>query len=34
MPKAVLVMNMPESCSMCKFLYEFQGMRQRYDFER
>jgi hypothetical protein len=28
MPKAVLVMNMPESCSMCKFLYEFQGIKK------
>ena len=24
MPKAVLVMDMPESCSKCKFMYEFQ----------
>lgn len=28
MPKAVLVMDMPESCSMCKFLYEFQGIKK------
>lgn len=28
MAKAVLVMDMPESCSMCKFLYEFQGIKK------
>lgn len=28
MAKAVLVMNMPESCSKCKFLYEFQGIKK------
>lgn len=28
MAKAVLVMDMPESCSMCKFLYEFQGVKK------
>lgn len=28
MPKAILVMDMPESCSMCKFLYEFQGIKK------
>lgn len=28
MPKAVLVMDMPESCSECKFLYEFQGIKK------
>lgn len=28
MPKAVLVMDMPESCSKCKFLYEFQGIKK------
>lgn len=26
--KAVLVMDMPESCSKCKFLYEFQGIKK------
>ena len=28
MPKAVLVMDMPESCSKCKFMYEFQGIKK------
>ena len=28
MSKAVLIMDMPESCSMCKFLYEFQGIKK------
>ena len=28
MAKAILIMNMPESCSMCKFLYEFQGIKK------
>lgn len=28
MPKAVLVMDMPGSCSKCKFLYEFQGIKK------
>lgn len=27
MDKAILVMDMPESCSKCKFLYEFQGIK-------
>ena len=28
MAKAVLVMDMPESCSECKFMYEFQGIKK------
>lgn len=28
MAKAILVMDMPESCSKCKFLYEFQGIKK------
>jgi hypothetical protein len=28
MPKAILIMDMPESCSKCKFLYEFQGIKK------
>lgn len=28
MAKAVLLMDMPESCSKCKFLYEFQGIKK------
>ena len=28
MAKAILVMDMPESCSMCKFQYEFQGVKK------
>lgn len=28
MAKAVLIMDMPESCSECKFLYEFQGIKK------
>lgn len=28
MSKAVLVMDMPESCSKCKFMYEFQGIKK------
>lgn len=28
MAKAVLVINMPESCSKCKFMYEFQGIKK------
>lgn len=27
MSKAVLVMDMPESCSKCMFLYEFSGIK-------
>lgn len=28
MPKSVLIMDMPESCSKCKFMYEFQGIKK------
>ena len=28
MAKAVLIIDMPESCSKCKFLYEFQGTKK------
>lgn len=28
MAKAVLVIDMPESCSKCKFMYEFQGIKK------
>ena len=28
MTRAVLVMDMPESCSKCKFMYEFQGIKK------
>lgn len=28
MAKAVLIMDMPESCSKCKFMYEFQGIKK------
>lgn len=28
MAKAILLMDMPESCSECKFLYEFQGIKK------
>lgn len=28
MDKAILVMDMPESCSKCKFMYEFQGIKK------
>lgn len=28
MSKAVLVMDMPESCSKCKFSYEFYGVKK------
>lgn len=28
MAKAVLIMNMPEACSKCKFLYEFHGIKK------
>lgn len=28
MAKAILVMDMPESCSKCKFMYEFQGIKK------
>lgn len=28
MSKAVLVMEMPESCSKCQFLYEFKGIKK------
>lgn len=28
MAKAVWVMDMPGSCSKCKFLYEFQGIKK------
>lgn len=33
MAKAVLVMDMPESCSKCKFLYEFQGIKKMSAYE-
>lgn len=28
MAKAVLIMDMPESCSKCKFMYEFLGIKK------
>lgn len=28
MAKVVLVMDMPERCSKCKFMYEFQGIKK------
>lgn len=28
MSKAILVMDMPESCSKCQFLYEFNGIKK------
>ena len=28
MSKAVLVMDMPSSCSKCKFMYEFYGIKK------
>lgn len=28
MRKAILVIDMPVSCSKCKFLYEFQGIKK------
>ena len=28
MAKAALITDMPESCSKCKFLYEFQGIKK------
>ena len=28
MVKAVLIMDMPESCSKCKFMYEFLGIKK------
>ena len=28
MAKAILVIDMPESCSKCKFQYEFQGVKK------
>ena len=28
MRKAVLVMDMPSSCSKCKFMYEFYGVKK------
>lgn len=28
MPKSVLIMDMPESCSKCKFMYEFNGIKK------
>lgn len=28
MRKAILVMDMPESCSRCKFMYEFYGVKK------
>lgn len=28
MSKAVLVIDIPESCSKCKFMYEFQGIKK------
>lgn len=28
MAKAVLIVDMPESCSKCKFMYEFHGVKK------
>lgn len=28
MAKAVLIMDMPENCSKCKFIYEFYGVKK------
>lgn len=28
MSKAILVIDMPDSCSKCKFIYEFQGKKK------
>lgn len=28
MSKAILVMDMPKSCSKCQFLYEFNGIKK------
>lgn len=28
MSKAILIVDMPESCSKCKFMYEFQGIKK------
>lgn len=28
MSKAILVIDMPDSCSKCKFIYEFQGIKK------
>ena len=28
MPKSVLIMDMPESCSKCKFMYEFNRIKK------
>lgn len=28
MAKAALIIDMPESCGECKFLYEFQGIKK------
>ena len=28
MAKAALIMDIPESCGKCKFLYEFQGIKK------
>ncbi|MBO5371582.1 MAG: hypothetical protein J6A75_02565 [Lachnospiraceae bacterium] len=28
MSKAILVMDMPSSCSKCKFMYEFYGVKK------
>jgi hypothetical protein len=28
MPKAIFIMDMPETCGKCKFLYEFQGVKK------
>lgn len=28
MSKAVLIIDMPESCSKCQFIYEFQGIKK------
>ncbi len=28
MSKAILIMDMPESCSKCQFLYEFNGIKK------
>ena len=28
MAKAIFVMDMPKSCSKCKFMYEFQGIKK------
>lgn len=28
MPKALLVVDMPENCSKCPFMYEFNGFKR------